>query len=436
MRSCASFIVIGLSLVLITCGTPPGPKGAENEGQGGGGGQGAENEEEGEEEEEEVSEVAGKADPLTDGDLQKAEETAEVTLPEEKKEVEKEEKARPRLRGIKEDVPIPPSTVRQKVDKVHLRAASFNLNRYKNGGRLNSGTPPNIQPRGAVVPKTHNQVLTYLAIENGWDIIALQEVLDEEDVNGDFVTADAKKVDKAAAADTDFPKIAGYKLLAGGAIKDWYGGAIHEHCPIYYRIGGEVKFCKTIETEATGNSKVHWAECTIKTGKKRKFNFGCAHIGYSTVDTEVPLIAQDIKGRIDKSPAGKKFEFILGMDANSFHEGGARFHGSWTGDFKNEVPTATLPSFPRESFTKITKRNGQHGRPNNPRYQIYDWLVFNVSQSLDYVAGSLRVTPVSTQLSFTGDNAVGNKKHDNFNEAWFESFSDHLPVDALFTIKN
>lgn len=123
------------------------------------------------------------------------------------------------------------------------------------------------------------------------------------------------------------------------------------------------------------------------------------------------------------------------MDANSFHTADARQKGGWD-TFKALVPNATFPTFPPKSFTKVSKRNDNqnkphYGPPNNQSNQIYDWLVFNVKDALDYVSPSLRVPPVSTQLKVP----AGGNRDKKFNEAWFESFSDHLPVDALFTIK-
>ncbi|HEX2879750.1 MAG TPA: hypothetical protein VHO25_09435, partial [Polyangiaceae bacterium] len=211
---------------------------------------------------------------------------------------------------------------------------------------------------------------------------------------------------------------------------------IHEHCPIYYKKGGVIESCDTRDMVPTGNTKVHWAECTINNPSKRKFFFGCAHFSYAIASAEVTLIGEDIKTRVEGAAAsGQKFEFILGMDANSFHTADARQKGGWD-TFKALVPNATFPTFPPNSFTKVSKRNDiqnkpHYGPPNNRSNQIYDWLVFNVKDALDYVSPSLRVPPVSTQLKVP----AGGNRDKKFNEAWFESFSDHLPVDALFTIK-
>lgn len=344
---------------------------------------------------------------------------------------EKEEETKVAQKGVDENFIFPTTFGNVRSDE--LKAATINLYKYSDGGRLDTTSTDKIQSLNET-NQTFDQVLTHIATTNKWEIFAAQEILDQRDANGKF----NNEPGGVAGRDPDFPDVKGYTLLKGGVIKDWYKGKRkkQEYCAIYVKTNGKISKCENSQNVTTGNSQVHWEECSVKK-TNRKFLFGCGHFSFGNVAVEVNLIADWIKNEIDTATTGQKVEFILGMDSNAFHKRSSRNYTAWSDDFANKVPSATLADFPvnEQTVTKISKKGTKYGPPKNPSFQIYDWLVFNVKKTLKYKNGSMRVPPVVNQLDYPGSNSVKKKtKHKRFKKAWYKSFSDHLPAEAVFKI--
>lgn len=295
-----------------------------------------------------------------------------------------------------------------------LRVATWNINRYSEN-KARKGRP-GLQPASATVDAGSLQALmTYWLIENGVDMVAMQEILDLQP----FITG---------ATDPDFPELDGYTMLPGPKIKGWLNNTVAERCPIYYR-PTQVKSCVTVATAAMPlqDTHVHWARCT--TIRDKEFWCGCAHPAYGNVAGEVQVLTNRMKAWQGITP---RREYILGMDANSYHAG--RGSEAW-GKFRDSLGIAfrNVTSEWTPDFTKISKRGNKVGPSANPQNHILDWLLFDVSVALRYKDNSMSV--IALPRDTRGYTTATPAKSRKFLKEYHEHVSDHLPVKADFHIQ-
>ena len=295
-----------------------------------------------------------------------------------------------------------------------LRAATWNINRYNERKARSVGRPALQPPTGAA--RSLQELMTHWLIQNGVDIIAMQEILDLPPLI-------------AGATDPDFPQLDGYTMLPGPKIKGWRNNTVNEHCPIYYRTT-QVKSCTTDggATMALANTDVHWALCT--TSRDKQFWYGCAHPAYANVPREVQILTNRMKAWQGSST--QRVEYILGMDANSYHAG--RHSQAWA-EFRDSLGVAFRPvtSEWNPDFTKISKRGGKVGPSGNPQSHILDWLLFDVTLALRYADGTMTVIPLPRDTR--GYGAPNAAKSRDFLKKYHADVSDHMPVKADFHVQ-
>jgi len=312
----------------------------------------------------------------------------------------------------------------EEIDKIknQFRAATLNGFQLTNTTKNNlvQMKPPGVGAAKGV--KKNQAILEFLAM-SGVHIAAIQEVYSKK-------------------ATIPLESKAGYKVIKGAPIvtniKKIGTDFQSEYCPIAYR--PSIFKCDSERTDT--DARIHWASCDIK-GTTITFYFGCGHFSTKrrTLDSNITHMyerldekktaTEHFHPRVPK--AGKRDNFILGLDANSSPTGHQKSKWKKTDDNNKAKGTANLdkvvmPPLPNGAVTKIYKKGKGNAAKikvtKNKAKQQIDFLIHSLTKEIKYVPLSMQV--LNVRLINTGLNGQAFWKE-------YYKLSDHLPVKADFT---